>query len=130
MKLKLFFTEGLPAELNKVRVVRERNDLSALREHRELRKDCLGSLVIASDQKVVQNERHRLMLFQVTVQSRQPERQVELITGTIAQALHGDLGLVGPDAHEHGEVESDPNPLKASRVMDWKAWPDFWRSGP
>ena len=82
------FAEALPAQLDEMLVMRKKKDLSAFRKLRELRQDGSGPGVIESDEQVVENERHRLVIFKMTIQRGDAEREIELIACALAQRGH------------------------------------------
>ena len=102
--MKLPSAQGLAAQLDEVFVVGEEKDLGSIGEIGQLREDGLGAVVIEGDEQIIENEWHRLMRFEIPIERRQPESQVELIPRAIAQAFHWHLGLVRTDADENGKI--------------------------
>ena len=104
MKVEVSFSEIQPAQLDEMLVMREKEDLRAFGKLRELRQNCRGSGVIESDKQVIENERHRLVIFQMTIQRGDAEREVELIPCAFAHSVHWDIRSVRPAPFEHRDV--------------------------
>ena len=102
--MKLTFGQRLAAHLHEVLVMGEEKNLGPLGQGAQMRNDRRGPPVIEGDQQVVENQGHGLVLFEIPIQRRQPERQIQLIAGPIAESLDPDFLLIGPDTDEHRDI--------------------------
>jgi hypothetical protein len=74
VKLELILPKGLTAQFDKMFVVREQQYLGSPSQVGEERKDRLCSLIIESDQQVIENEWHRFVVLEIAVERRKPKR--------------------------------------------------------
>jgi hypothetical protein len=74
VKLELILPKGLAAQFDKMFVVREQQYLGSPSQVGEERKDRLCSLIIESDQQVIENEWHRFVVLEIAVERRKPKR--------------------------------------------------------
>src|SRR5690606_16667284 len=73
--------------------------------------------VVEMDEGVVENERERAPLLQVSLEARDPQREVELVPRPLAQTIDGDGSSPGAHALEHAIVGADAQPLEAQKAQ-------------
>ena len=104
MERELTFAHRLVAEFNKMFVVREQENLSPLGEIGELRKHRLRSLIVERHQEIIQNERHWLVVLQITIHCCKPKGEIELISGSVTHPFHRNIRPIRPAANHYRNV--------------------------
>lgn len=106
-------------------VVGEVDDLVFLGDFRKDFESGPSAVVGEIDQDIVEDQRHRLVVFDMMFQAGQAEGEVELIAGSLAHSFDRNFGVVGAQADENlfvfvGEIGSE-----AAERAECEAGKDF-----
>lgn len=83
-------------------VVGEQQHLSDGRQLCQNFKTDSGAVIIEADEDIVHHKRHRLSFAQMLLEGRQPQRQVKLISRSVAHAFDDYFFAVGSDTEQEG----------------------------
>ena len=96
--------ERRPSDLDQMKVVREEKNLGSLRELAQDADARSRTLIIEIDEKIVGDEWERARPLKVIFDRCHAKREVELIGGARAHALHANLLGIRADSDEVGVV--------------------------
>ena len=87
----------LSCQLKDPAVMSKKQDLSTGRQFRENLKADLGAIVVKAYENVVDDKGHRFSLTQMLLEGSEAERQVELVSGSVAHTPDSYLCIVWPN---------------------------------
>ena len=90
VKMESLFSQSFAAKFDEMVVVGEEKYLGTLGQRGQLRENRRGAVIVAGDQQIIQDQWHRLMLFEITIERSQTKRQIELIPGAVTHSCNRD----------------------------------------